>query len=191
MSAYTQDGRFLSIETSLGKDELLLTSINGIESISSLFQFNLTVLSENTDIEATALINKTVSVNIHNGIKRVFHGVVSHFSYGEIKNNGLREYQLTMVPWTWFLNRNENRRIFQNKNTKDIVTQVFSDLGYSDFDFRAAGGQPREYCVQYGESDLAVRHALISGRGLRQFLHARREKAYVSDCRPDERVCRK
>ena len=169
MSAYTQEGRFLSIVTPLGKDELLLTGINGIESISSLFQFNLTVLSENTDIDATKLINKTVSVTINNATKRIFHGVISHFSFAEIKNNGLREYHLTMVPWTWFLNRNENRRVFQNKNTKDIITQVFSDLGYSDFDFRAAGGQPREYCVQYGESDLAFVMRLLAEEGYASF----------------------
>ncbi|MDA7746356.1 type VI secretion system tip protein VgrG [Psychromonas sp.] len=180
MSAYTQDGRFLSIVTPLGKDELLLTGINGIESISSLFQFNLVVLSENTDIEAKKIINKTITVTIHNGIKRVFNGVVSHFSFGEIKNNGLREYHLTMVPWTWFLNRNENRRIFQNKNTKEIVSQVFSDLGYSDFDFRAEGGQPREYCVQYGESDLTFIMRLLAEEGYASFYtHEEKKHTFV------------
>ncbi|MCP4324582.1 MAG: type VI secretion system tip protein VgrG [Alteromonadales bacterium] len=165
MSAYTQDERFLSIVTPLAKDELLLTSINGIESISSLFQFSLTALSENTDIEAKALINKSVTFTIHDGIKRVFNGMVSHFSFGEIKHNGLREYHLTVVPWTWFLDRAENRRIFQNKTCKDIVSQVFSDLGYNDFDFKAAPGSAREYCVQYAESDLTFVMRLLAEEG--------------------------
>lgn len=180
MSAYTQDGRFLSITTPLGKDELLLTDISGIESISSLFEFHLTALSENTDIEAPKLINKSVSFSINNSTPRVFNGIVSHFSYGEIKSNGLREYHLTVVPWTWFLDRNENRRIFQNKNCKDIVSQVFSDLGFSDFDFRAAGGQPREYCVQYGESDYAFVMRLLAEEGYACFYtHEEKKHTFV------------
>jgi type VI secretion system secreted protein VgrG len=165
MSAYTQDDRFLSIVTPLAKDELLLTSINGIESVSALFQFNLTALSENTDIEAKQLINKSVTFTIHDGIKRVFNGIVSHFSFGEIQPNGLREYHLTVVPWAWFLDRTENRRMFQNKTCKDIVSLIFSDLGYNDFDFKAAPGGVREYCVQYAESDLTFVMRLLAEEG--------------------------
>ena len=171
MSGYTQDGRFLSIETPLAKDELLLTSINGIEAISSLFQFSLTALSQNTDIKPADLINKSVTFTIHDDVKRVFNGYVSHFSFGEIKNNGLREYQLTIVPWTWFLNQTENRQIFQNKNTKDIVSQIFSDLGFNDFEFKAEGGNPREYCVQYGESDLTFVMRLLAEEGYACFFN--------------------
>ncbi len=176
MSGFTQDGRFLSIATPLAKDELLLTSINGIEAISSLFQFSLTVLSQNTDIKPEDLIHKPVTFTIHDDEKRVFNGYVSHFSFGEIKNSGLREYQLTVVPWTWFLNQTENRRIFQNKNTKDIVSQIFSDLGYNDFDFKAEGGNPREYCVQYGESDLTFVMRLLAEEGYASFFNHDKKK---------------
>jgi type VI secretion system secreted protein VgrG len=176
MSDFTQDGRFLSIVTPLAKDELLLTSINGIEAISSLFQFSLTVLSENIEIKPEDLIHKAVTFTIHDDAMRVFNGFVSHFSFGEIKNSGLREYQLTIVPWTWFLNQNENRRIFQNKNTKDIVSQVFSDLGFNDFDFKAEGGSPREYCVQYGESDLAFVMRLLAEEGYASFFSHDKKK---------------
>ncbi|TYK64482.1 type VI secretion system Vgr family protein [Colwellia echini] len=176
MSEFTQDGRFLSIVTPLAKDELLLTSINGIEAISSLFQFSLTVISQNVEIKPQDLINKTITFTIHGAEERVFNGYVSHFTFGEIKSNGLREYQLNVVPWTWFLNQTENRRIFQNKNTKDIVSQVFADLGYNDFDFKAAGGNPREYCVQYGESDLTFVMRLLAEEGYACFFNHEKKK---------------
>lgn len=169
MSDFTQDGRFLSIATPLAKDELLLTSIDGIESISDLFQFNLTALSENVDIKPKELINKSVTVTIHDDKKRFFNGFVNHFTFGEIKNNGLREYQFSIVPWTWFLKKTESRRIFQNKNSKEIISQVFSDLGYNDFDFKAEGGNPREYCVQYGESDFTFVMRLLAEEGYASF----------------------
>jgi type VI secretion system secreted protein VgrG len=165
MSDFTQDNRFIAITTPLGKDELLLTAIEGAEYVSSLFQFQLTTLSTNLEIKPEEIIGKQVSVKIQNEQGRVFHGFVNQFSFGEVKSNGFREYRLTMVPWLWFLSKTENRRIFQNKNTRDIVSQVFSDLGFNDFDFRAQGGKPREYCVQYGESDLHFVSRLLEEEG--------------------------
>jgi len=180
MSDITQDERFLSIVTTLAKDELLLTSINGTEAISSQFQFSLTTLSQNHDIKPKDLINKAVTFTIHGEQERVFNGFVSHFSFGELKYDGLREYQLMVVPWTWFLNQTENRRIFQNKNTKEIVSQVFADLGFNDFDFKAPGGNPREYCVQYGESDLTFVMRLLAEEGYASFFkHEEKKHTFV------------
>ncbi len=165
MSGFTQDSRLIAVDTPLGKDALLLTSIEGVESVSSPFQFQLTALSPNLDIEPETLVGKQITVKIQNEHGRVFNGFVQQFSFGEINERGLREYGLTMVPWLWFLSKTESRRIFQNKNTKDIVIQVFNDLGFSDFDFRAEGGKPREYCVQYGESDLEYISRLLEEEG--------------------------
>jgi len=176
MSDFTQDGRFISIDTPLGKDALLLTSIEGSEQISSSFQFQLTTLSSDINIKPEDIIGKQVTVTINNDQKRVFNGFVNEFSFGEIHDTGLREYQLLMVPWTWFLGQTENRRIFQNKNTKKIVEQVFSDLGFSDFNFKASGGKDREYCVQYGESDLDFVFRLFEEEGYACFFEHEKSK---------------
>jgi type VI secretion system secreted protein VgrG len=169
MSQYTQDKRLISIETPLAKDELLLTSIGGREYISDTFSFALTALSTNLAIKPEDLVGKPITVTIQNKIKRKFNGFVSSFSFGEIQANNLREYRLTMVPWLWFLGKTESRRIFQNKNTKTIVSAVFSKLGFNDFEFRAAGGKVREYCVQYGESDLHFVSRLLEEDGIAYF----------------------
>jgi len=165
MGSFTQNGRFLTIDTPLGTDELLLTSIEGVELISSLFQFQLSALSSNLEIKPEDLIGKPITASINNKIGRVFNGFVSHFSFGESKSSGFREYHITMVPWLWFLGKTEGRRIFQNLNTKDIVGQIFSDLGFNDFDFKANGGSVREYCVQYNESDLDFVLRLLEEEG--------------------------
>lgn len=169
MSEYTQDNRFFSVETPLGKDELLLTSFEGSEYISKLFQFQLSTLSSNLAINPEELIGKSVTVKIHNDQARVFNGYVSQFSFGESQSSGFREYKLVVVPWFWFLTKTENRRIFQNKNTNDILSQVFSDLGFSDYEFRADGGKLREYCVQYGESDFTFVSRLLEEEGYAYF----------------------
>mgnify|MGYP000571896853 CR=1 FL=1 len=164
--AYTQTNRSMSIETPLGKDKLLLTEFVGEESLSETFEFSATVLSaDDLAIKPDALIGKEVAVTLNAKTKKVFHGFVNRFTAGEVQSHNMREYSLTIVPWLWFLTRTESRRIFQNKDTKEIIKAVFDALGFSDYDILAKGGKKREYCVQYGESDLAFVERLMAEDG--------------------------
>lgn len=156
----------MSIETPLGKDKLLLTEFVGRESLFEAFEYSATVLSaEDLAIKPEALIGKEVTVTLNAKTKKVFHGFVNSFTAGEVQSHNMREYALTIVPWLWFLTRTESRRIFQNKDTKEIIKAVFDALGFSDYDIQAKGGKTREYCVQYGESDLAFVERLMAEDG--------------------------
>jgi len=177
MSNLTQDQRLLSIKSPLAKDELLLTSFEGSEYISDLFEFQIEVLSSNHAIKPESLIGKTVTVTIQNDVKRSFNGYISRFTYGEVKADNLRCYGLTMVPWLWFLSKNNNHRIFQSKNTKDIITQVFKDLGFNDFDYKASeNSKVRDYCVQYNESDLNFVSRLLEEDGIAYYFEQQKDK---------------
>ena len=164
----TQDSRLIAISPLLGKDKLLLTAFEGAEYISDLFQFHLEVLSEDLNIAPDKVIGKTVTVTIQNEHKRKFNGYVSRFTFGEIKADNLREYRLTIVPWMWFLSKTNNHRIFQNKDSKTIISDVFQASGFNDFDMsRVTGGTTmREYCVQYDESDLNFVSRLMEEEGI-------------------------
>lgn len=165
MNAYTQLNRFISLDTPLGKDKLLLTDINGIDKLSAPFQFTLKALSTDVAIAPDALVGKEITVTINERRKKVFHGFVSQLVVGEIQSHDMRQYVMTMVPWLWFLQRTESRRIFQNKDTKEILKAVFDSLGFSDYDIQAKGGKRREYCVQYGESDFRFVSRLMAEDG--------------------------
>jgi len=155
MDQYTQANRLISIQTPLGDDKLLLTAFDGSEHISELFEFHIAVLSSDLALKPDGLIGKEVTVTIKGKSKKFFHGLISTFTVGEVQSHNMREYRMTMVPWLWFLSRTENRRIFQNKKTSEIVKTVFEDLGFKDYEFKLQGNEPaREYCVQYDESDL-------------------------------------
>ena len=169
MGEFTQDSRFFSLETPLGKDELLLTQLEGSEYVSQLFRFELSALSTNLAIKPEDLIGKQITVKMHNEQGRVFHGYVNQFAFGEGQSSGFREYRLSIVPWLWFLTKTESRRIFQNKNCSDIIKQVFADLGFNDYELRIDGGKIREYCVQYGESDFVFVSRLLEEEGYAYF----------------------
>jgi len=170
MSQLTQDNRFISItDFSLGKDTFLLTSFSGSEYISDCFDFQIKVISENLEVDPNKIVGMTATVTIKSEKERKFNGFIRSFTFGEIQSNNLREYRMVMVPWLWFLSQTNDHRIFQEKNTKEIVSQIFNDLGFSDYEFRAAGGKKREYCVQHNESDLNFVSRLLEEDGIAYF----------------------
>src|SRR5260370_34637945 len=72
-----------------------------------------------------------------------------------------------MSAWLWFLKRTADCRIFQNKNVPDIIQKIFGDLGFQDFKLRLYGTfAPRDYCVQYRESDFNFVSRLMEEEGI-------------------------
>lgn len=76
-------------------------------------------------------------------------------------------YQLVLRPWLWWLTLASNNRVFQNLASSDIVTTIFKAHGFTDFKLSLTGSyEPREYCVQYGESDFAFVSRLLEEEGI-------------------------
>ena len=101
LADYTQEGHFLSVDTPLGVDELLLTGFSGEEGLSTLFTYRLTMLSRNDNIKKEDLVGKAVTVTLTPeddvGPKRYFHGFVNNLTAGSEPVRGLREYQAEIV----------------------------------------------------------------------------------------------
>lgn len=167
MGQLTQENRFLSItDFSLGSDTFVVTSIKGRENVSGLFEFEVDLYSDNHQISPDKVVGKSATVVIHDTQERYFNGCANTFTRGEVGPHDHRHYRLTLVPWLWFLTQKQDCRIFQEKNTKDIVTQIFSEHGFTDFEFKASGGSVREYCVQYNESDFQFISRLLEEDGI-------------------------
>ena len=164
---YTQANRALKIDTPLGADALMLREISGQEAISELFRYQLDLVSEDEALDLEALLGKAVTVHIqkHDG-EVCWHGHISRFSQGA-RDSRFTHYRAEMVPWTWFLTRTSDCRIFQNKTVPDIIKQVFTDLGFQDYEFRLYGAFPKwDYCVQYRETDFNFISRLMEEEGI-------------------------
>jgi len=171
MPSYTQEDRLFQIDTPLGKDVLLLKGFNGTEGISRLFRFELDLLSEDSSISFSDIIGKNVTISLKqaDGSYRYINGFISRFAQTAMEET-VTSYEAEMVPWLWFLTRNANCRIFQNKTVPDIITQVFDDLGFNDYSDSLHGSyEPREYCVQYRESDFSFVSRLMEEYGIFYF----------------------
>jgi type VI secretion system secreted protein VgrG len=175
---YTQTNRRIAISTPLGKDALLLRGFSGTEAVSQLFNFDLDLLSENDSIKLQDLVGKNVTLRIFDadGAERHWNGFISRFSQGG-QDRRLTAYRAQMVPWLWFLTRTADCRIFQNKTVPDIIQKIFSDLKFQDFDLRLYGSfEPRDYCVQYRETDFNFVSRLMEEEGIYYFFKHEQSK---------------
>ncbi|MCK6556308.1 type VI secretion system tip protein VgrG [Candidatus Binatia bacterium] len=169
--AYTQDDRLIALDTPLGKDVLLLQSFTGVEGVSKLFSFQLALLSEQPAIEAQEILGKgaAITLTLGDGSARYFNGHVSRFVQAETTPR-LTHYRLEMVPWLWFLTRTADCRIFQNQTIPQIVERIFKDLNFADYRLNLRGNYaPREYCVQYRETDFDFVSRLMEEAGIFYF----------------------
>ncbi|WP_119459028.1 type VI secretion system tip protein VgrG [Rhodospirillaceae bacterium SYSU D60014] len=169
----TQAGRWLSVETALGEDAFVLTGFEGDEQISGLFSYRLEMASSREAIAADDLLGKPVTfhVALPGGETRCFNGIINRFAAGPMWARGYRRYYAEVVPWLWFLTRTTDCRIFQEKTVPDIVKQIFGDLGFTDFEASGIKGKhpPRDYCVQYRESDFDFVSRLLEEEGIFYF----------------------
>ncbi|PWR22336.1 type VI secretion system Vgr family protein [Zavarzinia compransoris] len=157
------------LTTPLGKDTLIATGISGTEWISRPYQLRIEVVSKNLDVKPADLLGKPVGFESVMNAGRHFHGRVKSVAPGTMADRQFRRYTIEIVPWFWFLRLTSDCRIFQKKSVKDIVQTVLSESGFSDYDLGGLKGQlatkPREYCVQYRESDFAFVSRLLEEVG--------------------------
>jgi type VI secretion system secreted protein VgrG len=190
---YKQEGRLLQITTTLEDNTLLLEKFSGAETLSKPFEFHVTLLSTDFDIDLKSLLrtSATVALVLVDGTKRYFNTVIHSIMQGQEDSDveggndmgighpahELATYEAILVPKLWFLSLNSDCKIFQNMSVPDIVAKVLDDAGISDYQFQTYGTYPtREYCVQYRESSLTFISRLLEEEGIFYFFAHRETK---------------
>ncbi len=169
MTTYVQANRPMSVTTPLGKDDLLLVGFRGNEAVSHLFEFQLELLAENaTEIPFEKLLGQklTVHLSLEDGKRRHFAGICNRVTQGT-RDETFTSYQMSMVPQLWYLTKISQSRIFQQVPVPEILAQVLKGF---DVDFQLAGTyEPRDFCVQYRETDFNFISRLMEEEGINYF----------------------
>lgn len=173
MSNPSQENRLLVLSTVLGADKLLIRSIDGVEGISQLYSYRVEATAFNTEtIDFGALIGTSAWVTAvldraaDASKLRYFYGIVQSVSRGA-RGNTATAYTLTLVPPLWFLTRRVQSRIFQQQTVVDILHTVLTG---QDVVWETQGTfEPRDYCVQYRESDFDFASRLMEEEGIFYF----------------------
>ena len=134
--ALTQENRHVEFTSPLGKDVLLFHRMTAVEELGRLFQLELELLSEESEIKFKDILgqNVTIRLNLPDNQMRYFNGFVSHFRQKETTIDDFSVYSATVHPWLWFLTLTTNCRIFQEITVPDIIKKVFKDSGFTDYE---------------------------------------------------------
>ena len=159
------------VKTVFNDDELMFSRLDGYEELGRLFEYRLELLSPKEDLDLDKLLGKdlTVELDLPSGETRYFHGFVTEFSQTG-RHGDYVTYAAVVHPWLWFLTRNSDCRIFQEKTVPEIIEEVFEDRGFTDFKFSLqATYRIWEYCVQYRETDFNFVSRLMEQEGIYYF----------------------
>ncbi len=158
--------------TPLADDFLLIKRLRSTEGISQLFRYELEILHEEDEtgdsptlVDPQQLLGKkmTVSVAQGDGAERFFNGICVDFTQGN-RNDRFSKYRAELVPLFWLLSQNSRSRIFQQLSVPDILKKVLAGM---DVTYEIQGTfEPRNYCVQYRESDFNFASRLMEEEGI-------------------------
>jgi len=173
----------------LGDTPLHFRSMTGSEEMSRPFEYVVDVLSKRPDLDLSLALGHplTVAVQCSTGqcstgpgtepaAPRFFNGVISRFSQQGMYGN-YHAYRAVLHPWLWFLNRFSDCRIFQNKSVPAIVNDILGKYPKIFGQYRISAAladelerrdryPPREYTVQYRETDLNFVSRLLEEEGI-------------------------
>lgn len=154
-------------------DAFEVTGFTGVERLNAPFRLTVHLVSVSDTTDTAELLGRDVSLTIErgDGHTRTFYGLVDQVTVRDNRQL-LQTSTVVVVPALDALRRTENTRIFQGKTTLEIV-EALLERGLARYgraiDASAVDASrlvPRDYCVQYRESDLDFVHRLLEEDGL-------------------------
>ncbi|PXB04106.1 type VI secretion system Vgr family protein [Pectobacterium carotovorum] len=142
------------------------------EALNQPFALSLNLASALPGIDFGAVLDQPCELRVwyEGELKRRVSGIISAFAQGDTGFRRTR-YQAEVRPALWRLGLRTNARIFQAQKPEDIIGTLLEESGITDYAFALRHDHaPREYCVQYRESDLAFVTRLAAEEGL-YFFH--------------------
>jgi type VI secretion system secreted protein VgrG len=147
---------------------LAVESVRGREGINELFAFDLDALSTSADLDLAQFIGEELTFGLlqPDGSRRAWHGLCTA-AYWLGADGGVARYRLRLEPALSLLALRRDSYIFQDKDAREVVTELLQDYPQVRFDFDITQAlHTRPVCTQYRESDLAFFVRLLASEGL-------------------------
>lgn len=145
-------------------------SFTGIERISLPFEFSIELVSLSANEDLNGLIGTEALLTIldRSMVPRYVHGCIREMEQLHTANE-YTHYRCSLVPRLFFLDTIRDHRIFQNLSVDQIIGQILNEQGFVQDSYQFSlcySYEPREYCVQYGETDLHFISRLCEEEGI-------------------------
>ncbi len=161
-------------ESDLPGGELMVEAFVADDAVQGLGVRDVIALSTSAAIDPSTLLGRpaALEVSLADGTRADFAGeICAAAQLGS--DGGLARYRVRIAHWVWRLAHVRNSRVWQDKSVTDIVDDVFSAYSPTarwrwsdDVGPFMDGANPRSYCCQYRESDLAFVERLLAEEGL-------------------------
>lgn len=142
-----------------------------IEEVNAPYQLELDIVTQETDTDTSELLGGAAEFLIgRNDRYRTIYGIIADLEYIGVWLDSLL-VRVRIVPAFTLLRQRVTSRIFQDQSVQDIVQAVldeaFADYSRSvDMSNLTRGTTPRDYCVQYHESDFDFVCRLLEEEGI-------------------------
>lgn len=173
----------------LGEPALVLTTLEGEEAFSTLYTYTLTVKTPSntlipwqsaSNVDIKAMIGKEMTVTIEldgNGLTEIMgtgkgtreiSGLVQQARFvGRDANQAI--FEIIIRPWLYLTELTSDFKIFQQKNTVEIIEEVLSEYNFPVEKRLTATYPSLDFQVQYGETDFNFIERLMEEWGIYWF----------------------
>ena len=154
-----KENAFTFVSQALPEETFTVVRFSGEEGLSTLYSFEILMISEKEDIDLTTVLQKpatfTIKGSFSGGEDLPFHGILSAFEQMHQADTYFF-YRAELRPRLWWLTLTHHNQVFLDKRVDQFLGEVLKDGGLApglDFALQFQGKyQPWEYVCQYGES---------------------------------------
>jgi type VI secretion system VgrG family protein len=193
---FLTEKRFSFISSGLAPETFGVVHFTGTEALSSLYTFDITLVTDTPDLDLHAVLRQPVTFTIHrpNEQRVEFNGILSQFEQLHAFNDCIF-YRAQLRPRLWWLTLTHHNQVClklpvvpspQGAVQSSLVGRILIDGGLTPLDvsFRTQKNYPPlDYVCQYDESHYAFIARWLEREGLYYFFEqsAAGEQVVITD----------
>jgi type VI secretion system secreted protein VgrG len=155
----------LTVTSPFATGSLRVGGLRGREAVSEPFLFEVELESDEPALDLAGAVGRELAVAVcrTGAAPRWVHGVVTRFAQapGPVRT---ARYRAELRPWLWMLTLRADCRIFQGRTVPQILDELFA--GHAVRSALQGAYEPRDYCVQYRETDFDFASRLMEEAGI-------------------------
>ena len=150
--------------------KLEMKSMNGREALGRPFEYELELVSSDSNLDLAELLGKPITVRLELSPLRYRYWNGIAVDVGFAGSHGRHAvYRVVLAPKLSLLKRTSNCRIFQRQTVPAIVKEIFAEHGFNVKESLRADYPIREFVVQYSETDFNFVSRLLEQEGIYYF----------------------
>ncbi len=162
------DLKFSFVVKGLAPTTFVVTKFTGHDSLSQPFNFMIDLASRDPNLTPKDIVDCMAELSVwkYGELQQQWHGIIRQFTQCDTGYHHTF-YQVEFVPPLARSALRQNSRIFQTQKVPDIISILLKEMEINDYNFSLTQQyQPREYCVQYRETDLDFIERIAAEEGI-------------------------